>query len=186
MKWYLKKTKINNAGTTLVEILAVIAIMSILTGGVAYGTSLIFSKDAAQCATKINDALYETRMSAMSKAGKYTISVDTVSGINIATITSDEEGVDPVVIYLDGGSNLSKTIVTAKMIDESGNETGLNLPVIVEFDKAKGCVKSVNDGSGLVNCEGIICYDIAPKKGDKPAKVQLITSTGKHTIGDFR
>lgn len=184
MKDALREAKLNNKGTSLVELLVVIAIMSILTGGITYGASLLFSKDASRCATNINDAIYQARIDAMSKAGKYTLTImsEAGTGVNTAVISTDAEGVSPVTVYLDGESNASKTIISAKMIDESGSETELSLPVVVEFDKAKGCVKV---GSGSVSAEGIICFDISQKRGSRTDKVQLVTSTGKHTIGDF-
>ena len=68
--------KLNNAGFSLIELIVVIAIMTILVGGASLGISLAFSKDAAKCATMINDAIYTTRMNSMSKAGTYTLTIE--------------------------------------------------------------------------------------------------------------
>ena len=58
----LFKKNQNNSGYTLVELIVVIAMMSILAGGMSLGVNLLFSKDASRCATRLNDALYEAKL----------------------------------------------------------------------------------------------------------------------------
>lgn len=175
--------KLNNYGYTLVELIVVIAIMSILAGGAALGLSLIFSKDAAKCATRLNDALYETRMNSMSRSGKYKVKVDASGACNVATISCT--GVTPAVadkqIYLDDTDTSKKTAVTAKFVTESDPDgQPVSLPVSIEFDKAKGNAKI--DG---ITDDGILVFDIVANRGGRTSKVQLVTTTGKHTVGEF-
>ena len=65
-------------------------------------------------------------------------------------------------------------------------ETDLRLPLNLTFDKAKGNVYSVVDADGMTYGDGIIVFDITPLRGNRTAKVQLVTTTGKHTIGEFK
>ena len=54
----------------------------------------------------------------------------------------------------------------------------------MRFDKAKGNVYFDVDADGTYD-DGIIVFDITPLRGNRTAKVQLVTTTGKHTIGEF-
>ena len=177
------KSKKNNYGYTLIELIVVIAIMSIFTGGASLGISLLFSKDAANCATKLNDAIYKTRMDSMSKTGKYELTVDNADPANKAVIALDGTTVDTV--YLDGTNTTKKTTVSVKFVTES-NPSGqsLTMPLNIEFDKAKGNVAFDIDGDGS-NDDGIIVFEIQAVRGGRESKVQLVTATGKHTIGEF-
>lgn len=180
---YLFKEKKNNAGYTLVELIVVIAIMSILAGGSALGLSLAFSKDASRCATKLNDAIYETRMNSMSKVGKYKLEVKDSGDVNVAIISCTD--VTPAVpdkqILLDDTDTSKKTVVTAKFVTESDpSGQPVSLPISIEFDKAKG--KAKIDG---ISDEGVLIFDIIDSHGSRTSKVQLVTTTGKHTIGEF-
>lgn len=173
--------KVNNSGYTLIELIVVISIMAVLTGTLGFSASLVFSRDAEKCATRLNDAIYTTRMNSMSKSGAYELTVASGTA-NIATIACD--GTDETEIYLDNVEADKKTNLTAKFVTEDGTSTSLSLPVKIAFDKSKGNVKFDVDGDGTPD-DGIIVFDVAAIRGNRTSKVQLVTTTGKHTIGDF-
>jgi len=172
--------KSHNAGFTLVELIVIIAIMGVVVGGASLGVGLIFTKDASQCATRLNDAIYSTRMKAMSKAGVYELVIDNASGVNTAEVLCDSASFDH--IYLDDSDTSLKTNITCKYITDSGAESAVDLPVKLSFDKAKGSIK-IDDPS--ITTDGIICFDIDARRGSNNSSVKIVTSTGKHTIGDF-
>ena len=184
----MDKLKKNNAGMSLVELIVTVAIASILVGTLSFSISLVFSKDAARCATILNDTLYSVRMDSMSKPGNYTVEIkDNNAGGTpseyVAIVTCEIDG-SPVLdegktIYLEGnpGENKVKTI-TATL-------NGVDLPnnLKITFDKSKGYV---NVGAGTdFSADGIVEFHIMPARGEKDAYVSLVTSTGKHTVGTY-
>jgi len=187
----------NNIGYSLVELLVVIAIMGVIVGGSSIGINLLFSKDANRCATKLNDALTSARSITMSKEGDFSITVTTdENGYYVARISGeskskDEEGNDvttPIyeqVINLEGDNG--KKIESIKYngtVISSGSSLGA---VIITFDKTKGTVYKINGNKSF--SDEVIVFDIESKKGssvNKYSKVQIITGTGKHFIGDMQ
>lgn len=180
------KKKLNNAGYTLVELIVVIAIMGVLVGGVTIGAGLAFSKDASRCATRLNDEIYEARMNSMSKAGRYTLTVKNSGNANEAVISCSDitPAIDDKVMYLDDSENDKKTEIKVYFRKEgAASEEEKSLPVTIQFDKAKG--NATVSAAGVELGEGILIFKIEAKRGQREAKVQLVTSTGKHTIGEF-
>jgi prepilin-type N-terminal cleavage/methylation domain-containing protein len=62
--------KLNNKGVSLVELIVVMAIMSVLIGTVSYGISFSSGKQAEECARKIESTLEAMRTASI---GKYEI-----------------------------------------------------------------------------------------------------------------
>ncbi|MDO4188195.1 MAG: prepilin-type N-terminal cleavage/methylation domain-containing protein [Lachnospiraceae bacterium] len=192
--------KLKNAGFSLVELIVTMAIASILVGGVSFSVSLAFSKDAARCATILNDTLSSVRMDSMSRPGDYTVEIkDENDGgspskyVAVVTCKEDRPGEEPLdiippeTIYLEGdaGENRIKTITAT--LESSGSSIPLmdasSHSVKISFDKSKGYVKT---GAGTdIPDEGIIVFHIEPVRGSREEDVSLITSTGKHTIGTY-
>lgn len=193
----IRKLHTDNTGVTLVELIVVITIMSILVGVSSLGIGLAFSRDAESCATKINDAIYNTRMYSLSKAGKYTLHIeDSNNGTGntqyVAKITLDAKDAAgnalPTQIvettYLEGtpGKNtVSSIAVNLKKND--GTNVNVSLPLDITFEKSKGCVL-VGSGYGLP-ADGVVDFYITPARGNHDAHVTLITATGKHKVGEF-
>ena len=179
----------NNKGFSLIELIVIIAIMGVLVGGASLGIGLVFSKDAMKCATRLNDSIYDARANSMYKAGKFELSIDNSGSANVATISqTDLTPVTSDTVYLDGEDSSKKTTISARFVTEAVPAgTAISLPVSVTFDKAKGNVYSVVDADGMTYGDGIIVFEIEPLRGNRnrKAKVQLVTTTGKHTIGEF-
>lgn len=180
----------NNKGFSLIELIVIIAIMGVLVGGASLGIGLVFSKDAMKCATRLNDSIYDARANSMYKAGKFELSIDNSGSANTATISqTDLTPATSDTIYLDGVDSNKKTTISAKFVTEAVPAgTAISFPVNLTFDKAKGNVYSVVDTDGMTYGDGIIVFEIEPLRGNRnrKAKVQLVTTTGKHTIGEFK
>ena len=176
----------NNKGFSLIELIVIIAIMGVLVGGASLGIGLVFSKDAMKCATRLNDSIYDARANSMYKAGKFELSIDNSGSANVATISqTDLTPATSDTVYLDGEDSSKKTTISAKFVTEAVPAgTAISFPVNLTFDKAKGNVYYDADGNGTYD-DGIIVFDITPLRGNRTAKVQLVTTTGKHTIGEF-
>ena len=177
----------NNKGFSLIELIVIIAIMGVLVGGASLGIGLVFSKDAMKCATRLNDSIYDARANSMYKAGKFELSIDNSGSANVATVSQTD--VTPIIsdtVYLDGVDSNKKTTISAKFVTEAVPAgTAISFPVNLTFDKAKGNVYFDVDADGTYD-DGIIVFDITPLRGSRTAKVQLVTTTGKHTIGEFK
>ena len=179
----------NNKGFSLIELIVIIAIMGVLVGGASLGIGLVFSKDAMKCATRLNDSIYDARANSMYKTGKFELIIDNSGSANTATISqTDLTPVTSDTVYLDGVDSNKKTTISARFVTEAVPAgTAISLPVSVTFDKAKGNVYSVVDADEMTYGDGIIVFEIEPLRGNRnrKAKVQLVTTTGKHTIGEF-
>ena len=180
----------NNKGFSLIELIVIIAIMGVLVGGASLGIGLVFSKDAMKCATRLNDSIYDARANSMYKTGEFKLIIDNSGSANTATISqTDLTPVTSDTVYLDGVDSSKKTTISARFVTEAVPAgTAIRLPVSVTFDKAKGNVYSVVDADEMTYGDGIIVFEIEPLRGNRnrKAKVQLVTTTGKHTIGEFK
>ena len=65
-----KRVQKDNNGITLVEVLIVVAILSIAVGMAGVGVSLLYSRDSERGAKTINTMLEKCRMSSLSREGE--------------------------------------------------------------------------------------------------------------------
>lgn len=188
----------NNNGYTLVELITVIAIISIMMGGVSYGVNLVFSKDAVKCATHLNDAVFEARSVAMTKPGDYLLKVSQASGVYYAQIIEKTESGES--LYQDMPLDDKKTIAKIEFaFDQDSAFTGdvKDSPIYISFDKSKGNITGIGTNINVTKIkdsvapgesgytDGVITFTVTQKKGNKPPQdVTIITATGKHFVGD--
>lgn len=168
------RDKSNNAGYTLVELMVVIAIMAVLLGIAGLSVSLLFSKDAAQTASTIDNELTEARMLSMSRPGAYKYILHTGSN-SIDIIKYDDD-----IMYAN-----SKTVQTIELrsnvtitVEQDGGSLGTD-DISFLFDKANGSVKFVND-SAPVSSSAIFINVKANRGTQKESLVTLIPTTGRH------
>lgn len=152
----------NHLGMTLVEILVVVAILSIVVGAAGAGISLAYSRDAEKCAKTINAALENARMLSLSEKGTFTLEIDLTG--NKLYINSSESAT-PVL-----EEDLQKRVTISVPSDPSATS------VTVEFDKSTGKVLSMSSESG-----GILRVTSENDNGKK-ATVVLVKGTGKHYV----
>lgn len=152
----------NNKGISLVEILIVVAIMSIMVGASSIGLSLAYSRDAEKCAKTINAALENARMMSMSQKGNYTMELDMEN--NILYIRSSESAT-PVVT-----EDLQSRVDIFVPTDASATS------VTVQFDKSTGKVLAMSSES-----DGVLRITSENNNG-KRATVVLVKGTGKHYV----
>lgn len=152
----------NHKGISLVELLVVVAIMSIVVGASGVGLSLAYSRDAEKCAKTINAALENTRMMSMSQKGNFVMEIDLEN--NMLYIKSTEAS-DPVE-----EEQLQKRVKVYVPADASATS------VSVQFDKSTGKVLSMSGESG-----GVLRITSENNSGKK-ATVVLVKGTGKHYV----
>lgn len=186
--------KLNNNGFSLVELLVIIAIMSILVGGLSVSVSLLFSRDAYQAAKKIDDMLTETRMLAMSRSGDYFLEVTKESDEYKAKIVNVEK-----VTTVDGDGN---TVESTNNVEYSTLSLGKKVKIYdgnsitgepsetdpeITYDMGTGFrityqSKGKADGNGPSDVDGCFNIKVVAIRGGKMSTVKIVKLTGRHVV----
>lgn len=164
---------------SLVEIIIVVAIMSVFIGVMGYGISMISGKPAEECAQKLLSAIQHTRTITTGKQDTtITIFMDSEERIVTKEVS---------VRLLDNDGNTTteerESVVGAKgvsvictMSDGSTvNITGANT-VELKFDRGSGALRSTRV-NGIDN--STVCTLITISKGDKIRYITITPVTGK-------
>lgn len=182
MKDFLKKIK-NNSGISLVEIIVVVAIMSVLIGVTSLGFGMVSTKSATECAEKMDISLNRCRTSTMGKQKGF------------IAFYSDSEGYVYVVEKFDDAysdavptSGASTVLTSAEMNAKIGTRIGkkgikvtcgateitatANNPVYFVFNRSDGGLKDAY----FVNAPIVV------EKGSRKYTVEIQRLTGKISI----
>ena len=159
------KTK-NNRGFSLIEMVAVIAIMAVALGVIGMSVTYIAKTRSRACAEELNAAIEFTRLNCLSKAGNVELRVYTKDdGIYMSKVwegTEEKIGSNRISVsyaYSDGaGDAVSKTLGDASD------------PLVISFEKGSGGIKVPALGSGnlVITVVGnktftITCYKLTGK-----------------------
>ena len=166
------RIKKDNSGMSLLELIAVISIMTIIVGVSSLSIGLIFSRDAERSAVIIDDELTEARMLSMSKSGIITMCINTNTDPTLNTIDIKQGGTIYKTVRID------KSV----LISMAGSATSSpGSVIIIEFDKSNGSVKSINGSPAVDN--GLYEIQSQSQRGSsRTATVTLVANTGKHYI----
>ncbi len=166
--------KRDNRGVTLVELIIVIAIMSIVIGITGYGLGLVTNKPVDECAKKMEMALNRNRTNAMGKkvcyiefymdnnrVTMYEYMTDASNNVQESTVVIGAEGVKMRLFYKDGST--------------------------VDLDGTHRKIAFTRDSGSLSDAYGMICTKIAVYKGDYSSTtnirtIELEELTGKVTM----
>jgi len=148
----VKFKKIGNSGFSLVEIIIVLAIISVLAGTVSYGLSFSSGKPAEECAQKVVSVLQHARTTTM---GKYKVTIQIKK--NAAGLISIEQSVyRSQADYINGTPDITETTVGAKGVsfEYSSNGTdyiqlgvGEGDALKLEFSRSTGALKENETGA---------------------------------------
>lgn len=168
--------KMNNKGMSLVELMVVIAIITILGGVGIMGVNAMTGKPAQKCAQQIVYSLEKHRTSTMGKvSAKYVLTRDANGDIYAIEYLSNNDTIDPTT---DQASKIklgdSKMKITFWQVGSSAAtlyslESGNGL--VLEFDRSSGAFKKQDDGS--------YCTEIIVERGGRTHKITLVPLTGK-------
>lgn len=158
------------------ELIVVISILAVMIGITSLGLSLMFTKDAAYVASKIDDELSETRMLSMSRDGRFTLEL---------RIHSGEYSKESVLVIKKDGSDYKTVILDKRVkltVKGDGSEVaGAGETFTVEFDKAKGCIKTVSVNGTATVIKGLYSIQVVSEKNASKVKdIMLISGTGRH------
>ena len=162
--------KKDNRGISLVEMIIVIAILAVVSGGVAIGIGSALSKPAEECASKITDSLKNARITTM---GKKTVELELYSatdGIYLKETRSETGGTPTVKTIKIGQKGVT---VTYQLTGEADYTSlgGVGSPLKLSFSRATG---GFNQGAA-----GKYCEYIKITKGNREHTLQLQSLTGK-------
>lgn len=166
-----KESILNHAGMSLVELLLVIAIISIAVGISGIGISLVFSRDCEKCAKTIDGELATAKMNAMAQKGTFIMTIDALG--HSVEVNSSERG-----------TILKETVQSRVTVsfEAIGGTTDLSSAeeISIEFDKSTGKVKTVS--SGGATADGTIFKIHCVNDNGKKATTVLVVATGKHYV----
>ncbi len=179
----MRAYKTNNLGFSLVELIIVVAIMSLFVGVTGYGLSLSSGKPVEECARKLAACIQHGRTTTM---GKYR---------NIITV-SKESGSERIVVKEevtikvnpDGSAaqtNERHSVVGSKGVKieysmdggSSFTELTTGSSIMLRFDSGSGALKKTAPGDAYYTTFRI-------SKADKVKYVIIETLTGRVTASD--
>lgn len=146
----------DDRGTSIVELLVIMAIMAILVGMVANLFGYLNGKQAKECAYKLEAALSEIRMETMSKSDGEKESVFFVLENNAGRIFAKTKVNDVTSSDVIG----EKVIITVK--DETGITTGElseGSAIIIYFNRATGALMEESEKYAVIEInQGNVTY----------------------------
>ena len=157
----------DNRGISLVEIIMVLALMTVVAGALMYGIGLISGKPAQKCANKIVFSLDRHRTTAMGKVDtSYTLKTDS----------------DDTIILVESVKEADGTVnVTTIPVGENTVEVTYNCGGTVKNLKDEDLVLKFVRGSGAFakQADGTYCTEIVVSKAGKVYTIELVPLTGK-------
>ena len=171
------KYRTGNEGMSLVELIVVVAILALFTGGITYSMNWASGKAAAECAQKLANSLQQARTMAMGK-NSITITVKRDAEGFIVTETTIVSNTDSTPTTETKTSRVGKKTVTVKFSDGSSeSELGMGGVKLV-FDRASGALKTLNDAEA-----GATAPLFTISKGNTLRKVEIVPITGRISVG---
>lgn len=161
-------------GMSLVELIIVVAIMSVLLGVTGFGISMVSGKPAEECARKITYSLQSARTEAMGKyIAEYQLSRDAVTGeaILTATVYDSVSAVTPRVTRSVVGA---KDVSVEYDLDDGTHQSIDSAPITFTFERGTGAFRPVAGTS--------CCVTITVSKASTIRNISLVPPTGHVAI----
>lgn len=164
----------DRSGFTLIELIVIIAVMSILTGVVFYSINLLGYADTVKCANRIDNGLSSLRLNTMSRTGEYVMYLYRYDGsYYICTVNGDSGAaeLENPVLNEETGTKVGSSRVTISVCGQDGGykELEAGSPVSFRYYKNSGAFKSD-------------WKEIKITGGGKTSTVKMALMTGKHYV----
>jgi len=174
----------NNKGFSMIELIIIIALISIILSVMGLSLTYAFSNNAKGCATQANSSISKLKVNSLSRAGKiYTI--------------FEVEGGNIVAKYYENGVLKDETVLSDSRvvfsftITDGGTEVDYILSatskLILAFDRTTGGFKNNPEAVRLTSETGIVsdagfCSKIEISAGSRTYTIKLAPSTGGHEL----
>lgn len=179
-------------GFSLVELIVVIAIISVIGAGAYSMLGLMSGKYAKECATKTQSALSQTRIAAMSKskgAALYDVYIriytESNGSIYVDSVTGRGTPEEVRTTERIGNSKVTVSAVKGRRGTEASDSTvtlGGTTEIIVAFNRADGTFNEVLSSEGGVKETDIYWKKIIFTQGSVEYVLELIPLTGKFSL----
>lgn len=172
--------KKNNRGLSIIEVIVVLAVMSIMAGAFTIGISMVLRKPADECASKLQSSLQSNRMLAMGKLEtRLEIYMDAEGFIYLREITKTATATGEDVQTTETLIGDRGVVFEYKLSDDStASLVPGGSPLILSFDRSSGAFKDLKE-MGLPNK---YCIQITISKSGLEKKLTLAYLTGKVTL----
>ena len=183
--------KRDNRGLSMVEMIIVVAIVSVVAGAVFLGIGFVYGKPAEKCANKLLSLMQRNRITTMGKLeARLEIYIKDGCLYVKEIIQTDGEAGAKVTETKIGEAGLK---VSCRISEETGYRVLVNpeegdtywaltesSPLIISYDRSSGAFKDLSlMGSSWA---GRYCEEIKIEKGNKVKILKLVTRTGKVTM----
>ncbi len=167
--------KLNNKGLSLVEVLIVIIIIAIISGGVTVGLSALMSKPADECANKIATSLKSARVTTMGKQGLELQLYQQDDCIYLKEIVTRGVGASAVTDTTVTRISEKDVVVEYKWSGGSGYTTLGATPLSIQFNRPTGGLKKNPTTNDYLS-------SIKISKGSRVLTIDIAYLTGQVTL----
>lgn len=172
-----KKSKRNNKGFSMMELIVVVAIMSLLVGLIGYGVSMITAGDTKRASKTISGEISTMRTNTLAVMGQWQYEIANDGGS--VKIRTYKDGVE------QDYTNLGSKIRVKYRVSENASEVDLNSgqKLILTFVQSSGKVNDLQLTSGDdVNKASTLSEDHSIK-GSGCCEFQITVASGKKAEG---
>lgn len=150
----MKKLNSDNQGFSLVELIIVVAILSVMAGVIGYGFNMTNGRPVEQCAKRLAGAISHGRTATMGKyRNTITVAKDAKGNLTVTEDTlvlakDDEHGIPADVTSQRASTVGSKDMTVKYKIGTGGYDTELTpgSSIVLRYDSGSGAMKKTAPG----------------------------------------
>lgn len=169
----------NHKGVSIIELVVVLAILSVLTGVTIFSVGLLSGWKLTKCTKSMETGLAATKAAALSRNRLDTAS-DEQKAQNVEMRISNENGRLVLGVYREpdrvvGDRSISLTYVTKKGAQEYRELLKNGETLTLTFDRSSGAFLPVGTRDG----EDVYCTGLLLERREKTRTIVLVPVTGK-------